>query len=73
MKTLFDKLKLETLKGLEKEAMLYPSTMERLTETLKIVTYWGQLSINDAHRLICLNKTYAKFDIEELSNLFNEE
>lgn len=72
MKTLFDKLKEETLKGLEQEALLDPSTMERLTDTLKSVTYWGQLSINDAYRLISLNSAFAKFDLETLSNLFDE-
>lgn len=73
MKTLFEKLKVETLQSLEQEALLYPSTIERLTDTLKEFEYWGQLSINDAYRLISLNKEYQRFDIEVLSNLFNEE
>jgi predicted ATPase len=72
MKTLFEKLKPEVLKSLEREASLYPSTIERLIDTLKSVTYYGQLSISDAHRLISLEKSFVKFDIEILSNLFDE-
>ena len=73
MKTLFEKLKVETLKSLELEALDYPSTVERLTYTLKSINYWGQLSINDASRLTSLNNNYQRFDIEILSNLFDEE
>lgn len=72
MQTLFEKLKVETLESLEQEALLYPYTVKKLIETLKVFEYWGQLSINDAYRLITLNQTYGKFDIETLSNLFNE-
>jgi hypothetical protein len=73
MKTLFEKLKEETLRSIEEEALLYPSTMERLIETLKKLDYCGQLRINDAYRLLSLNKRYIKFNLEEVYNLFNEE
>ena len=72
MKTLFEKLTPEAIKLLELEALEYPSTVDRLNDTLKSVTYYGQLSINDAHRLMSLNKSFARFDIEILSNLFDE-
>jgi len=72
MKTLFEKLKPETLRSIEIESLQYQYTMELLIDTLKSITYYGQLSINDAYRLLSLNKSFAKFDLEELSNLFEE-
>jgi hypothetical protein len=73
MKTLLEKLKPEVLELLELEALEYPSTVERLKETLSNMNYWVELRIADATRLVSINKIYTPFTIEELSNLFNEE
>ena len=73
MKTLFERLKPEVLKSFELEAETYPSTMERLKETLSNMNYYVELRIADASRLLSLGKPFAKFDLEDLSNLFEVE
>jgi hypothetical protein len=72
MKTLFEKLKPETIRLIEFEASEYPATMERLTDEMKSIHSWGQLTITDASRLIGLIRPYTSFNIEALSNLFED-
>jgi hypothetical protein len=72
MKTLFEKLKPETLRSLEFEASEYPATMELLVDTLKSCNFYGQLSINDAHRLLLATDKNCRFSIEAIDKLFND-
>jgi len=72
MKTLFEKLKPETIRMIEFEASEYPATMERLTDEMKLLVTWSQLTVADAGRLISLIRPYTPFNIETLSNLFEE-
>jgi hypothetical protein len=73
MKTLFQQLKPEVLELLELEALEYPATMERLKDIMESIFYWHQLAISDATRLVQINNKYTRFDLEAVSNLFNEE
>lgn len=72
MKTLFEKLKPETIRLIEFEASEYPATMERLTDEMKIIATWSQLTVSDASRLISLIRPHTSFNIETLSNLFED-
>ena len=72
MKTLFEKLKSETLRSLELEALEYPATMELLVDTLKSINFYGQLSINDAYRILLATDKNCRFSIEAIDKLFND-
>lgn len=68
MKTLYERLKPEVLAKLQKEAELYPNTIEDLFNVLKKNYLPMVLNVYDAHT-VC-SYSGVNFGILELANLF---
>ena len=73
MKTLFEKLKPEVLELMKLQAVEYPATIEALIEKMSNMTWWTELKMSDAIRLVQIHKPYSPFDMYAVINLFNEE
>ena len=73
MKTLFEKLKPEVVELMKLQAVEYPATIEALIEKMSNMTWWTELKMSDAIRLVQIHKPVANFDMYAVINLFNEE